>query len=218
MAYYVDYPYPPYYVPEPWRTTYIPHHYPEKHYPLEHFRHAVGSTVSAITEGLVHPFAPDTPIYNPTADVRETKTKYFVDVELPGLDDVKALKLKWLSARTLLVETTTKRSVIEADEEQHAEGTEKKDDGAPLTKTEKHEDAKEMNGDGKSAKKNNVALTVHERRVGLFARAFSFPTKVDHAKMEAKLHAGILSIVCTKLEPDLVKEEHKEVEVKHSGH
>jgi hypothetical protein len=84
----------------------------------------------------------------------------------------------------------------------------------------------QTSGDGKidpnppredNVRGEEVFLTVHERRIGLFARAFSFPTDVSHEKLEANLHAGLLRIKVPKKASEVTKQEHKEVAVKHSG-
>lgn len=128
--------------------------------------------------------------------------------DLPGLENKDNLKIKWLNARTFLIETKMERPEIE---EQETIG-EEADDGTTATKP-----AQEDHGHSNSDyKRTDVALTVHERRLGLFARAFSFPTEVCHEKLEANLHAGLLRIKVPKNVVDVVKSEHKEIEVKHS--
>lgn len=210
MAYDYGYYFPPTYLPEPWRTTILPRHFPEKHYPLEHFRHAVASGVSTVASPFVHPFGNDPPIFSPLTDVRETKDKYFIDVELPGVDNEADLKLTWMSARTLLVETKLVRPNIDVSET-----------GGSDAKTTTKDDEKPHDGDikkdDKQATDHSVAITVHERRIGSFARAYSFPVKVDHGKLEASLHAGILRIRVAKLEVEDVHPDHKNIQVEHSG-
>ena len=43
-------------------------------------------------------------------------------------------------------------------------------------------------------------LTLGERRLGLYARAFNFPVDVDHEKTTAGLKAGVLRITVPKVE------------------
>jgi HSP20 family molecular chaperone IbpA len=218
MPYYYDYSYP---FAEPWRTTYVPRHFPEKHYPWEHFCHAIGHGISNVADNVIHPFAPEQPINNPWVDIRESKNNYYVDVELPGLENKDNLKIKWLNARTFLVETKIERPEIEEQETTSEEA----DNGTTATNPAR-EDHGHSNSDYKDRSKideedhttrTDVALTVHERRLGLFVRAFSFPTDVCHEKLEANLHVGLLRIKVPKNVVDVVKSEHKEIEVKHSG-
>ena len=222
MPYYYNNPYPPpYFVPEPWRTTYVPRHYPETHYPLEHFRHSVSHTLSNVADTIIHPFEHEQPIHNPCVDVRESKGNYYIDIELPGLESKDKLRIRWASSQTFLVETTLETPKIDEDDLASEEAT---GSAAAVGSTP------QVNGPSNIGEKNNlkfdgkddekgkdVALTVHERRVGSFARAFSFPTGVSHEKLEATLHAGLLRLKVPKKDIDDVKPEHKEVEVKHSG-
>jgi len=222
MPYNYNYSYP---FPEPWRTTYVPRHFPEKHYPWEHFRSAIGHGISNVADNVIHPFGPEQPINNPWADIRESKNYYYVDVELPGLENKDNLKINWLDARTFLLETKIERPEIKEPETTSDEtgnsttttnpaqadpGHSKINEGDSATRTD-------VANEGDSATRTDVAVTVHERRLGLFARAFSFPTDVCHEKLEANLHVGLLRIKVPKNLVDDAKSEHKEIEVKHSG-
>ncbi|KAK5942164.1 hypothetical protein PMZ80_006119 [Knufia obscura] len=197
MAHDYGYFYPPYYVPEPWRTTYVQQHYPERHYPLEHFRHGLANAVSP----LVHPFGHDPRVHSPLADIRETKDAYYIEIELPGVDSKDNLEIKWTSGRTLLMQTKVTRPKIEVAA---GDASDKKDQ-------DKNEDSKGDAGENKA-----IALTLHERRIGPFARAFSFPTKVNHENLEAILRAGLLRIKVMKKEVEDVHPDHKNVEVTHA--
>jgi len=214
---------PPYFIIDPLHTTYVPKHYPEKHYPLEHFRHAFGHTLSNAADEFIHPFGPEQPIHRPSTDVRESKNNYYVEVELPGLESKDDLKIKWLSPRTFMVETKLQRPKIV---EGQTTNTVSSGGGAGSAKPAQ-EIKEQTTANAKvdlniqkddSGKEPDVFLTVHERRVGQFARAFSFATEVSHEKLEATLHAGLLRIKVPKRDPEDVKPEHREeVKVNHSG-
>src|SRR4051812_3082695 len=107
--YYYNQPWPPHYLPDPWRTTLVPHHFPEHHYPLEKTRHALAGAFSAIGHTLTHPLDEDPPIHCPRADIQESEKFYYINVELPGVEGKEKVKLKWLSTRTLLLQAYTKR-------------------------------------------------------------------------------------------------------------
>jgi len=217
MAYYHDFPYPPYYVPEPWRTTHVPRHFPERHFPLEHFRHTVGHTLGSVADTFIHPWGPEQPMHNPSIDVRESKKSYYIDIELPGLDNKAKLRIKWSSSKTLLVEAELERPKVD-EEAQDGEATASTTTATEPTPGDGQSASGDANVEGKDHEKDkDIALTVHERRVGTFARAFSFPIKVNHEELEAHLHAGLLRVKVPKVETYEVKPEHKEVEVKHSG-
>ena len=159
---------------------------------------------------------------------------YYVDIELPGVEGRDKITLKWMSSRTLLLEARVKRPLT-GEEEAGGEGKGKAtdsapnpkvdevrgDDGGELTRilsTNEQEQARENGREGKSAEAPKthpkVFLTVKERHMGMFARAFSFPTAVDHATLEAHLEYGLLRLKVPKVMDEPVKEEHKMPEIK----
>jgi len=156
-------------------------------------------------------------MHNPSIDVRESKKSYYIDIELPGLDNKAKLRIKWSSSKTLLVEAELERPKVD-EEAQDGEATASTTTATEPTPGDGQSASGDANVEGKDHEKDkDIALTVHERRVGTFARAFSFPIKVNHEELEAHLHAGLLRVKVPKVETYEVKPEHKEVEVKHSG-
>ena len=220
MAYNYGSIYPPYYVPEPWRTTYVPRHFPEQHYPLEHIRHTLGHTIGSVANNvagtLIHPFGSDPPIHTPAIDIRESKQNYYLDIELPGVGPSDKFKIRWVTSQTLLLETKIERPEIVEDE-----ATDVAASAEPPKESNDKPDIGEKDRATSNAKGGNqgkdTALTVHERRLGSFARAFSFPTAVSHEKLEAHLQDGLLRIKVPRKDVEDVKPEHKEVEVKYGG-
>jgi len=218
MTFYQDHPYLPYYGPDPWHTTCVPRHFPERHFPLEHFRHSVGHTLSNVAGTIVHPLDGGQPTLNPSIDVRESKTTYYIDIELPGLDNVDKLRIRWSNSRTLLLETGLQRPEVDEAGTGGAGTTSGTTATSDATVPAENQSENGSRTDGKEdVKGKDIALTVHERRIGSFARAFNFPTKVSHEGLDARLHAGLLRLTVPKVEAREVKEEHKEVNVKHSG-
>lgn len=225
MAYY-DYAYPyasALYMPaDPWRTTLVPQHFPEHHYPFKKARHAVGNALSTFNHAIGHHVESDAPVIYPRADIQETPKAYYIDIELPGVEDRTLAKLQWISGRTLLVTARNRRlgtgeeKEKEKEQEQEQESKDKAeiDDGDStsgqinpdgndnLSLEEKNSRAKE------TTSKTCVYLTLRERQVGKFARAFSFPTGVDHAQLKAVLGAGVLRIALPKLEDAPVHDKH----------
>lgn len=180
-------PLPPMWAPLPWKTTYLDHAFPQHHYPLEGARHAVGRTFSQIGHALHTTYDKTPDVHTPRADIQETENKYYIDVELPGLEDRKQVKLQWISSRTLYLETKLERKTVEE------EGPQPQDD-----------------------KKKRVVCTTHkERHLGNTARAFHFPTPVEHAATTAQLTNGLLRLTVLKVPEASVKDEHKTVEVQH---
>ncbi|KAF1815532.1 hypothetical protein P152DRAFT_188266 [Eremomyces bilateralis CBS 781.70] len=133
MAYY--YIYPP---PDPY-TVYLNHTFPEHHLPLEGLRHKIAA-----------PFHHnrDQDLHLPKTDVRETATHFYIEVELPGLDNVEQMHLKWKNSRTLVLAAHIGRPATE--EEAAAEG-----------------DVRHL-----------VHQVVKERLVGEFERSFHFPVEL----------------------------------------
>lgn len=178
-------PMPPVWAPWPWRTTYIGHAFPEHHYPLEGARHAVSKGISHLGHAL-HSTWDQTPnIHTPKADIQETENNYYIDIELPGLEDRKQIVLEWISSRTLYFETKLERKPV-PEESSQVEG---------------------------EKKRRVVCTTLKERHLGNAARAFHFPTPVLHANMTAHLANGLLRLTVPKVADAPVKDEHKTVEV-----
>ena len=53
----------------------------------------------------------------PDVDIRETKTAYYFDVELPGVGDKKSISITWTSSRSFLVEGLIGRLEVEGSKE-----------------------------------------------------------------------------------------------------
>lgn len=177
---------------DPWTTTWLPRHYPVHHHPFEHTRHAIGHGISHAFKGVgdwTNMSASPHALICPTMDVRESETMFYFDVDLPGLKDKKDMALRWVSARTLLLRAVIKRAPTPEDKLVTTD-TEKAADEAP--KEHNHEHAAEI----------GPFMTVHERRVGTYGRAFNFPTDVDHEVTVAKLDAGVLRIAVRKSKED----------------
>ena len=99
MEFYYNYPPAP-----PYAVTYLHNSFPEHHHLFEHTRQRIGAAYG-------HSHQND--IYNPHIDVRETEEKYYIDIELPGLQSKEALSLTWINGRTLLMPATISRPQIE---------------------------------------------------------------------------------------------------------
>ncbi|RMD41335.1 hypothetical protein DV735_g3778, partial [Chaetothyriales sp. CBS 134920] len=192
------------YPPEPWPTTWVPKHFPEHHYPLEHFRHSVSHALNEFGHDLVISGTGHT-LNSPRVDCRESRTTYYFDIELPGLDNTQDLKLRWIGARSLLVKALVKRKPTAEDE-------------AEQPANEESVAAADGSSGGKKAaakQDQKVFLTLSERRIGIYGRAFSFGVDVDHEKTTAKLEAGVLKLVVPKVQED--KKVDKTVTVDHEA-
>jgi HSP20 family molecular chaperone IbpA len=167
-------------------------------------RHTVGESLGDIATHVLHPLAPEEPVYNPRTDIRESKANYYIEIEFPGMEGKEHLELKWINARTLFVETKLERpEILEEQPAQEGEAPPPEDS----TTTKKDQEPKH----------GEPVLTVRERQIGVFARAFSFATEVDHEKLQATLHAGLLRIKVPKKDVEEVKKEFKKIDVKSAG-
>ncbi|KAH8658049.1 HSP20-like chaperone [Xylariales sp. PMI_506] len=199
-----------FYVPEPYHTTVISkHHYEEPsthHLPhaLESARNVLGHAFHTFERELVHPYG-EFPLPAPKADIRESKTTYYIDVDLPGAHEKSDIALKWTGLNTLFLEATVKRQPTPEDEaEPVAAATPPAAEAGAAAAAE-------------AKKPKTVHLVKGERHAGRYARAFAFPVPVDQDKVTAKLAYGVLSVTVPKKVADKGV-EHKSVEIEHSGH
>jgi HSP20 family molecular chaperone IbpA len=187
------------YFPDPWQTTWLPKHFPEHHYPLEHTRHAIGHTFSDIAHEFAN-LGPSGPVMIcPRVDAHESQTTFYIDVELPGLRSEEQITLKWISTRTLLLRAVVRRTTTPEDE------IEVKRNVGQTSATPTTEVTQNKMKDGKARSKSNeeiqpIYMTLGERRIGAYGRAFNFPVDVNHESTTAKLDAGVLRITVPKVE------------------
>jgi HSP20 family molecular chaperone IbpA len=184
----------PYYADARYHTAYLNSSYPEHHYPLEHARHRL---TDAIHHNLEHEFR------TPHVEIRETPKRFYIDVELPGMNKKEDLKLKWINNRRLLVEGKLMRPSIPEEEEAH-----KAAESAP-----KEDAAAEADAKHKKPIESPSHLVIRERQFGTYARAFDFPVDVDRASLDAKLCFGVLRIAISKNEH--TDKPHPEINVEH---
>lgn len=202
-----------YYTPEPYQTTQIPKHHHHVPPSLKHAQHAVHE--------LVHPFGEGYQFPAPHCDIRETKSAYYIDVELPGLRDKKDVKLKWTGTRSLFVDASIYRQPLpEETVEVASSSTSPSSSAAAAAESNSSSETDKKKEDKKDKKKEKKEKSVHflkrERKTGEFARAFNFPVDIEQDKTVAKLAYGILSITVPKKEKE--QEDHKDVEIEHAGH
>jgi HSP20 family molecular chaperone IbpA len=191
----------PYYPrPAPYPETKIHETFPEHHWPLEQTSHNIGHAV----KGWFAPVDGTAPIHTLHADVRETQQKFYIDVEVPGLQK-KDLMVEWVNDASLLVTANIKRPDVEEEEEKEH------DAGADVQNTDQKETS---SGSIKVADRHGpVHLLAHGRQLGRCANSFYFAVDVDHDTMEANLKNGLLRIQVNK-KPHAQKPV-REVEVKH---
>lgn len=221
MAYPTPYLYPYW---EPYPTTYLDETYPE---PGSHQLRVPFPYWSHKFSKWLHD--KDADVHNPKADVRETASKFYIEVELPGLEHKSDLVLKWLSTRSILVSCDLRRKSIEeekgSDENTKVSNTEvgpgavqNKPASDGFKAAPANSETKGAADDSPSTKKpedhehkHPFHLTVGERNIGHNSRAFHFPVDVEREKMTAKLAAGLLRLEVPKRHHEKVP--HHEIDV-----
>lgn len=137
--------------------------------------------------------------YTPDADLRETSTHFYLDLEVPGVSDKSSIRIHWTSSRLLVVEGEIIRPKAEISAPVGANGDAQDakqksvDEDSVATKDQypHHESSLYPEVDG-------MRLTACERRIGHFIRYFSFPVDVDRSGMKARLEAGLLQMQLPK--------------------
>jgi HSP20 family molecular chaperone IbpA len=103
-------PFPGYYTAPAYQTFAIPQ---QHHLPFESARKSISHAFSAAGQELANPWGPG--FRSPHCDISETRSAYYIDVEIPGLDSKKSVSIKWTSKTTLFVEGITHRMPIPED-------------------------------------------------------------------------------------------------------
>jgi HSP20 family molecular chaperone IbpA len=191
MAYY-------YYKPSmPFTITSIDSSFPEHHWPLENMFHKIGHNI----QDVAHQFANNS--RHPRADIRETVESFYIDIELPGLDEKGDIALKWTNSRTLCVEATLTMPLICSGE----------DTSVPSTRSTAKERTVKSRSDKGRAPQHPIHYLNRERHCGAYTRAFYFNVGMIQTTLEANLKHALLRIsIEKKLEEQM---EHKEVEIEH---
>src|SRR5262249_45912254 len=101
---------------DPYPTTYVSHTYPEKGHHLHHvpLPYMVHKAHRAFHDK-------DRDVHQPRADIRETMTDFYIEIELPGIRDKSDLHLRWTTMRCLLVRCNIMRPDI--PDVEHGEAT-----------------------------------------------------------------------------------------------
>ncbi|KIW13419.1 hypothetical protein PV08_08607 [Exophiala spinifera] len=132
--------------------------------------------------------------FTPKFDVKESKDKYILEGELPGIDQ-KNVTIEFADENTLTIKGRTEHYREEgskpSSDEQQQQHQQTAESGSKEVATTGSKDV------AKHQPQNTYWVT--ERSVGEFARSFAFPTRVDHDGVKASLKNGILSVTVPKL-------------------
>jgi HSP20 family molecular chaperone IbpA len=131
----------------------------------------------------------DQEIFYPDVDVRDYETGYTIDIELPGLDDKRSVKVEWMSKHDIVISGLLARPRLPA---------------VMSHRTANGRQTKLTEFVTESSKKDKPApvLLVGERRAGNFCRKFHLPMSVDAANLRARLEDGLLKIRVDKVRID----------------
>jgi len=142
--------------------------------------------------------------FAPKFDVKEDKTSYVLEGEMPGVDQ-KDVTIEWSDENTITIKGRTERH-YESSDRPSSTATDVQPQKADTQLGESNEESKEVattqqgSTNVTTANQDGHHYWVSERTVGSFARSFSFPSTVDHDAIKASLKNGILSIVVPKME------------------
>ncbi|KAJ9639312.1 hypothetical protein H2204_003923 [Knufia peltigerae] len=134
--------------------------------------------------------------FTPKFDVKESKDRYTLEGELPGIDQ-KDVTIEFADENTLTIRGRTEHYREEGSKPSAAEEPQQ-----PQQQPQAGSSSTEVaTTGGKDVAKHQPQHTywVTERSVGEFARSFAFPTRVDHDGVKASLKNGILSVTVPKM-------------------
>lgn len=139
--------------------------------------------------------------FTPAFDVRELTDGYYLDGELPGVDQSN-IDIEFSDPHTLVIKGHTERNY----QNHHHESP----GGSPRWRqpTVEDEDVSDFHDTGDSTETSHQPTDhvqspathywASERSIGEFQRTFTFPTRVDQDAVRASLRNGILSVVVPK--------------------
>jgi len=188
-------PYAPYYA-----STWVPETFPDHHYPIHNTRDRIHHAFHDFMVGTGEP------LDRPHADIRETMTKYYIEIELAGAHNLEDIAIRWEDQKVLLIRGLRKR--IQLSEENENEQAQKEN---ATQETDTKIVAKEWQVSENESKVHNVR---GERHLGPFNRTFEFAVAVDHENSRAYLHDGLLTIVVNKKHPESAQRtKAKEIQI-----
>ncbi|PGH26574.1 hypothetical protein AJ80_01703 [Polytolypa hystricis UAMH7299] len=147
--------------------------------------------------------------FAPKFDVREDKSAYILDGELPGIDQ-KDITIEFSDPHTLVIKGRSEREYTAGTPPKGLLGagrTQGTIEGSrqPRVEEEEGEEGKQPSaakgagaGKRKEPAEEGSRYWVSERSVGEFQRSFNFPTRVNQDGVKANLKKGVLNIVVPK--------------------
>lgn len=156
--------------------------------------------------------------FSPNFDVREMNDSYYLDGELPGVDQ-NNVEIEFSDPQTLMIKGRVEQNydnlniTDETSQQAEEQSTETSSNKSYQPTVEDEDEANNSSSVAmpsvsadkavaKETQKPAFKYRVSERSIGEFHRTFTFPTRVDQDAVRASLRNGILSLVVPK-EPAL---------------
>jgi len=139
--------------------------------------------------------------FTPAFDVRELNDAYYLDGELPGVDQSN-IEIEFIDPQTLVIKGHTERSYQDNKNKNktrwHQPTVQDDEDDSTETPAAAAAATSLTTSDRVQAQSDSFHYWASERSVGEFQRTFTFPTRVDQDGVRASLKNGILSVVVPK--------------------
>ncbi|KAJ5172295.1 hypothetical protein N7492_004888 [Penicillium capsulatum] len=137
--------------------------------------------------------------FTPAFDVRELTDGYYLDGELPGVDQSQ-IDIEFTDPHTLVIQGRTDRNYHQSPEK--PETSKAHHQPTVEDETDESDDNSRASKDSSSTSAPTPPESFHfwasERSVGQFQRTFTFTTRVDQDHVRANFKNGILSLVVPK--------------------
>ncbi|KAJ5715825.1 uncharacterized protein N7483_013006 [Penicillium malachiteum] len=145
--------------------------------------------------------------YAPAFDVREVSDSYYLDGELPGVDQ-NAIDIEFRDPQTLVIKGRSERNYQTTQPESSSDSEEFTKLRQPTVEDEDESDSNDSDTNTATSSGSTKTPTptqtptskywASERSIGDFERTFSFPSRVDQDAVRASLKNGVLSVVLPK--------------------
>ena len=135
--------------------------------------------------------------FAPAFDVRELTDSYYLDGELPGVDQ-KNIEIEFSDPHTLVIQGRTERNYRLPNQKENTSTSWRQ----PTVEDEDSESNNTDTDTDDTVDHQSQPESFHywnsERSIGEFKRVFTFPTRVNQDAVRANLSNGILSLVVPK--------------------
>ncbi|KAJ5514859.1 HSP20-like chaperone [Penicillium fimorum] len=138
--------------------------------------------------------------FAPAFDVRELTTAYYLDGELPGVDQSN-IEIEFTDPHTLVIKGHTERDYINDNDSSSSRSSSPAGWHQPTVEDEdaaSTSSADTVDTAASHAEDDQPHFWTKERSIGDFQRTFSFTARVDQDSVRASLKNGVLSVIVPK--------------------